>query len=330
MPARGQGLRFGPLPDPDALRRFRLLADGAILSTFLLVVVGGVVRVADAGLGCGPAGSGLHGWPLCQGRLLPATQVHTVLEYTHRFLAALVAILLLAILWQALRRLRDQRTLVWGAIAASLLVVVQALLGALTVEHGLDTALVAAHLGLAMVLLGVLAGLSLAARGRRRPARPGTALLRAVAVLACALLLATIVAGGVVAGTEEHGTPGGERPDGAHMACGSEFPSCNGAFLPFGEGEMVDIQLAHRTAMFLAVAAIVALALLLRRSRQEGLALAIALVLATQVWLGALNVWLGKSAALVVAHLALGTLLWVLAAAALLSTTRVPQRAEAR
>jgi heme A synthase len=317
------------LPDPDALRRFRLLVDGAILSTFLLVVVGGVVRVADAGLGCGPARSGLHGWPLCRGNLLPAAQVHTILEYSHRFLAALVVILLAAILWQALRRFRDQRTLVWGAIAASLLVVVQALLGALTVERGLDTALVAAHLGVAMLLLAVLVGLSIASRGHR-PTLSDPRRLRAVAAPACLLLLATIVAGGVVAGTEEHGTAGGARPDGAHMACGSEFPTCNGAFLPFGAGEMVDIQLAHRTAMFLAVATLAALALLLRRRRQQALALAIFLALAAQVWLGAMNVWLGESAALVVAHLALGTLLWLLAVAALLSTVRVPQRAEAR
>jgi heme A synthase len=312
------------LPDADALRRFRILADGAILSTFLLIVVGGVVRVGDAGLGCGPARSGLHGWPLCRGSLLPAGQLQTILEYTHRFLAALVTILLVAILWQALRRLRDERTLVRGAVAALLLVAVQAVLGALTVEHGLNTALVATHLGVAMLLLGVLVGLSMASRGHR-PARPGSRRLRAVATLACLLLLATIVAGGVVAGTEEHGTAGGSRGDGAHMACGSEFPTCNGALLPFGTGEMVDVQLAHRTAMLLAVAALAALALLLRR-RLEALALAIAVALAIQVWLGAMNVWAGESAALVVAHLALATLLWLLSVAALLSTGSQPSR----
>lgn len=310
------GLRFGPLSDADALRRFRLLVDGALVSTFLLVVVGGVVRVSDSGLGCGPARSGLHGWPLCEGRLLPASQTHTILEYSHRFLAALVVILLAAILWQALSRFRSVRPLVGGAAAAALLVVVQALLGALTVEHGLDTALVAIHLGVAMLLLGLLVSLSLATRDRsaKPAATPG---LRPVAVAACALLLTAIVAGGVIAGTEQHGTPGAERANGAHMACGDGFPSCNGAFLPFGEGEMVDIQLIHRLAMFLAAVAVVALAVALHRRRFEGLTLAIALTLATQLWLGAMNVWQGKSAALVVAHLTVATLLWVLVVAAL-------------
>lgn len=307
------------MPAPGALRRFRLLVDGAILSTILLVVVGGVVRVTDAGLGCGPARSGLHGWPLCRGNVVPSAEAHPILEYSHRFLAALVVILLAAILWQALHRLRDRRLLVNGAIAALSLVVAQALLGALTVEHGLDTALVAAHLGVAMLLLGVLVCLSLAARGRL-PERQAPPRLRAIAALAGCLLLTTIVTGGVVAGTERHGTPGGDRADGAHRACGREFPTCRGALLPFGEDEMVDIQLVHRMAMFLAVAAIAALVVLLERRRMELPALAIGLALAIQVWLGAMNVWVGKSAALVVAHLTVGTLLWVLVAAVLLLT----------
>ncbi|MGV1049497.1 MAG: COX15/CtaA family protein [Solirubrobacterales bacterium] len=309
------------MPAPAALRRLRLLIDGALVAAFGLVVVGGVVRVSDAGLGCGPAGSGLRGWPLCRGSLVPAAQLHTITEYAHRFLAAVVVILLVAILWRVLRRFRAERTLVHGAIAALLLVVVQAVLGALTVEHGLHTALVAAHLGTAMLLLGVLVGLAVVVRGH--PAvSAGSPPPRAVAALACALLLVTIVAGGVVAGTEQHGTPGEDASAGAHMACGDEFPSCNGAFLPYGGDEMVDIQLAHRSAMLLAVAAIVALALSLRRRRQWGsLALAVGLVLAVQVWLGAMNVWVGESGALVVAHLAVATLLWVLVAAALALTS---------
>jgi heme A synthase len=309
------------LPAADSLRRFRLLTDGAVLSSFLLIVVGGVVRVSDAGLGCGPAQSGIHGWPLCQGGVLPSAQTHAVIEYAHRILAAAVVILLVAILWQALHGLRERRGLVLGAVAATALVAVQALLGALTVEHGLDTTLVAAHLGLAMLLLGVLVVLALAARGRPSPGREPAA-PRVVAVPACALLLATIVAGGLVAGSERHGTPDGGRSEGAHMACGAEFPSCNGALLPLGESEMIDIQLAHRIAMLLAVAAIGALVALLLSRGSARLGYAIATVLATQVWLGALNVWAGETAALVVAHLAVATLLWALVVAALPSDRR--------
>ena len=305
----------------DALRRLRWLVAAAVIVTFLLIVAGGVVRVGDAGLGCGPPGSGLRGWPLCHGRLVPTGHVHTVIEYTHRFLAAVVVILLAAILWQVLRRFRGERPLVCGAIAAMLLVIVQAVLGGLTVEHGLRTALVAAHLGTAMLLLGTLIGLYAATRPRRAALaveRP----LRAVAAVACGLLLATIVAGGVIAGTEHHGTSGGETAEGAHLACGREFPTCSGSFLPYGRNEMVDIQLVHRTLMFLTVAAIAALALLLRRRHMTGpLPLVVGAVLAVQVLLGAMNIWLGEHGALVVAHLAVATLLWVLVAGVMAALT---------
>ncbi len=303
---------------PDAaLRRFRRLVGAAILATFLLIVVGTVVRVRNAGLGCGPAGAGLQGWPLCGGRLVPTEQVHTVLEYSHRFLAALVVVLLAAVLWQALRQLRDRHLLVGGAAVAVLLVVGQAVLGGLTVEHGLETTLVAAHLGTAMLLLGVLLVLFTATRSNRPVPAPTLRPLLAVSATACALLLTAIVTGGIVAGTQGHGAPGGQPAEGAHLACGEEFPTCNGSLLPLGSGEMVDIQLVHRMAMLLAVLAIVAFALLLRRRRALGrLPAVIVMVLALQVLLGAANVWLGEHSALVVAHLAVGTLLWLLVAGA--------------
>src|SRR5687767_8623287 len=52
---------------PEELARFRKLTLATLAATFLLVVVGGIVRVSESGLGCGPAGSGTHGWPLCDG-----------------------------------------------------------------------------------------------------------------------------------------------------------------------------------------------------------------------------------------------------------------------
>jgi heme A synthase len=312
-----------------ALLRFRRLVDAAILATFLLVVVGGVVRVSESGLGCGPAGSGLRGWPLCEGRLVPGADPETAIEYTHRVLATVVVVLLVAIVWQAARRFRDRRGLLAAGAVAVALVLFQAVLGGLTVEHGLDSALVAAHLGAAMLLLAVLIWISAAARAAAaqaaagpstpaaspRPPAPGATARRAplaAGVVACALLLATIVAGGVIAGTERHGAhePGDEA--GAHYACGMEFPTCNGAFLPFGEAKPIDIHLAHRGLMFLAVAAIAAFALLLARAGAGRPAAAIAAVLAVQVALGALNVWLAESQLLVLAHLTVATALWVL------------------
>src|SRR3954452_10839528 len=116
------------------LRQFRRLADLTALVTFLLIIVGGIVRVSDSGLGCGPGGSGTDGWPLCGGRAVPLIHTHMVVEYTHRFLAAVVTVMVGLLALYAWRRQRDNRPLVRTSIAAFALIIVQASLGGLTVE----------------------------------------------------------------------------------------------------------------------------------------------------------------------------------------------------
>ena len=52
-------------------------------------------------------------------------------------------------------------------------------------------------------------------------------------------MLGTIVAGGYMAGTQNYGRADYRLGDGAHHACGREFPTCNDSFLPFGESRLV-------------------------------------------------------------------------------------------
>ena len=290
--------------------RLRSLIDATVVATLLLIVVGGIVRVSDSGLGCGAPGSGARGWPLCGGRLVPLVRTSMIVEYTHRFLAAIVVVATLLIAITAVR----ERRLIRGAAFAFALVLAQAALGALTVEHDLHTPLVAAHLATAMLLLAVLLTLAWRARaprppdGEQRP--PPTRALRSVVTAAATVLLMTIVAGGVIAGTERAGTTEAHQVEGAHMACGAQFPTCNGALAPFSGNENVDIQLTHRTLALLSLLAIGALFIATRRRVPRRLRLALAALLLTQGLLGALNVWLGEHAALVVTHLAVGALLW--------------------
>jgi heme A synthase len=125
-------------------------------------------------------------------------------------------------------------------------------------------------------------------------------------------VLCTIVAGGYMAGTQNYGRANYQVGDGAHHACGKEFPSCNGEFMPFGDARLVDIHLTHRAFMYIATLLVITLVVLsLRRgvaSRFTWLALGI---LGAQVLVGALNVWLDEYEALIVLHLGLGTLLWM-------------------
>ena len=310
----------------DDLARFRRLTGVTIVASFVLILIGGIVRVSDSGLGCGPAGSGAHGWPLCGGRALPFLETNAVIEFTHRAVAGLVALLILALVWMALRRLRDHRWLVRGSVAAGILVLAQAALGGLTVEKDLHEVLVAAHLGLAMLLLGILLALRRATE-EGSPAVEGAAGargLRTLAIVASTLVLATIVAGGYVAGTEGEGKAS-EPVIGAHLACGQQFPGCVGSFMPFGTSSLIDAQLTHRALMYLAAIAVLGAAALaaVRRVRAPAFGIA-ALVLLAQVLLGALNVWLGKHAGLIVAHLTVGTLLWTIVVYATLSLSPAP------
>jgi heme A synthase len=313
------------------LRRFRHLLTATIVATFVLIVIGGVVRVSDSGLGCGPEGSGTKGWPLCGGRLLPFLQEHQVIEFSHRVAATVIVILIGALAFMAIRHLRDRRWLVRGVVAAGILVIAQAILGGLTVEHGLHTAFVAAHLGLAMLLLGLLITLRRLATERERaaPLDPSRA-LRWTAAIAVVLLFLTIIAGGTIAGTEEEGTPG-QPVVGAHLACGTEFPACNGQFMPFSMGRLVDIQLTHRLLMYLTSIAVLTMSIVAVRRRVamppagNRAFLLIPLLLVCQILLGAINVWEGKHAWLVVSHLTLATILWGTVIYAAVSLVRVPE-----
>jgi heme A synthase len=322
------------------LARFRRLATATLVATFVLILIGGIVRVSDSGLGCGAAGSGTHGWPLCEGGVIPEATSESIIEYTHRIAAAVVSVLIAALAYVAIRRLRPYRWLVRGAVAAGVLVLAQAALGGLTVEEGLEDELVAAHLGLAMVLLGVLL---LLRRGADPAAVPPpaetTRTLRPLTAVTTALVLTTIIAGGYVAGTEYHGTTDQPQPGAAHVACGTgwsadTFPGCNGqGALSFGQTRLADIQLTHRLFMYLTAISVLAMAWVALRRRVPSRAFVLAAgLLVLQIALGIINVYAGKHAGLIVGHLMLGTALWttVVYAAATLLPAASPAAARVR
>jgi len=307
----------------------RRLVLATAIATFVLIIVGGVVRVSDSGLGCGPAGSGFHGWPFCNGDVVPGMDLNSVVEYTHRALAGVVSIMIVSIVVLAWRSHREYLV---PAVALLGLILAQAALGGATVEDNLEEAYVAAHLGLAMLLLGGLlylyrnvSGATLADGG------PG---MRVLAIAASVAVLCTIVAGGYMAGTQNYGRADYQLGDGAHHACGKEFPTCNGEFMPFGKARLVDIHLAHRALMYIAVLLVTSLVVVaLRRGVMTRYAWFLLGLLALQVLVGALNVWLDEYELMILLHLALGTLLWAttlgLALQLASARERAPRRAEA-
>jgi len=283
---------------------FRRLVLATGIATFVLIIVGGVVRVSDSGLGCGPGGAGFHGWPFCNGDVAPGVDLNSIIEYTHRALAGAVSLTILALVIWSWRRHRQFFAV---SVALMLLILAQAGLGGATVEENLEEALVAAHLGLAMLLLG---GLLYLLRGVSSARAEGGG-PRLLAVAATVAVFCTVVAGGYMAGTQNYGRADYRIGDGAHHACGKQFPSCNGDFMPFGQSRLVDIHLTHRAFMYLASVLLIALIVVsLRRRVAVPYALGLSGLLVTQILVGALNVWLDEYEWLIVLHLALGTLLW--------------------
>jgi heme A synthase len=307
----------------------RKLVLATAIATFVLIIVGGVVRVSDSGLGCGPAGSGFHGWPFCNGDVVPGMDLNSVVEYTHRALAGIVSIMIVSIVVLAWRRHREY---LFTAVGLLLLILAQAALGGATVEDNLQEAYVAAHLGLAMLLLGGLLYLYRNVSGT--PVVNGGPGMRVLATAASVAVLCTIVAGGYMAGTQNYGRADYQLGDGAHHACGKEFPTCNGAFMPFGKARLVDIHLTHRAFMYLAAILVISLVVVaVRRGVLPRYAWGLAGLLVLQILVGALNVWLDEYELMILLHLALGTLLWAATLGFTLQLApareRAPRRAEA-
>ncbi|MBI4897349.1 MAG: COX15/CtaA family protein [Actinobacteria bacterium] len=316
---------------PQGFQRLAWAAVGVVLA---LIVLGGIVRVSDSGLGCGPGGSGTRGWPLCNGRLIPGLNVHHVLEYSHRTVASTSGLIIFALAIWAWRRLRNRKTIIRLSVAAAALVLFEGLLGAATVEYDLHETLVAIHLGVAMIILGLLTANARAASGRTTTGEWPKGVKR-LAVAAATSVWATIVAGGLMSGTQYYGSSKEYTVGGARLACGREFPTCNGDIFPFGEARLINIHLIHRGFIYLTAILVTMLAIkLLRGAHKHGADVAkpafLALgILVTQIMLGAMNVWLTKSGVLIIAHLTVGTLLWLVTLWLTISVTGRPRRAAA-
>ena len=151
---------------------------------------------------------------------MPAVDTNMIVEYTHRVLAASVAILIAYLAWTAWRHRRSERLLVRVSFATFGLILVQAALGGLTVEEGLKQELVATHLGVAMLQIALVLMMGRLGGPDAPPAlRPGaTRAIRALTALALVAVLGTIVAGrlhvGERAARHRRRAPLGRRPHG--------------------------------------------------------------------------------------------------------------------
>lgn len=145
------------LPGILPLPRLALLTCAA---TYVQILLGATVRHTGSGLAC-------PDFPLCNGYLLPPlSSLGVGLHLAHRVGAVLVVALVLTVLWRVRNHHREARELQRPALVALVLVVAQAILGALTVWQQLAVATTTAHVAGGALLLVTLVVLT--ARAYRR------------------------------------------------------------------------------------------------------------------------------------------------------------------
>lgn len=206
------------LPTPPNARRFRWLALGAAVTTFCLIVIGGIVRVTGSGMGCGD-----H-WPLCNGLWFPPLDLPTFIELSHRLGTTLVTPLVLGTAFFAWRSYKHVRWIVAPALWAVALLVLQILLGALTVRLALPPAIVALHLANALALLALLLVVTVVAFQYEKDPRLGQSLFHFDKLSGLVGVTALGVYGLIITGALV--TAGR-----AAAACAG-WPLCNGALTP--------------------------------------------------------------------------------------------------
>jgi heme A synthase len=256
--------------------------------TYGLIVLGGAVRATDSGTAC-------PDWPLCHGQVLPRWDEHVLIEYSHRLLASIVGFLIFALAVWAWRRRRGHRLVGLPAAAAIVLLIVQVLVGAATVNTETEASVVALHLSIALTLFATLIVLAIAS------ARSGgaTAGFPVLSVIVAGGAFALIISGAYVS------------QEGAGLAY-PDWPLFDGKLVSSG-GKLGDLHYAHRLLAGVLGALVLTLAFRTRGEvrRPVVVAVAVAVVLYTaQVLVGAANIWFELATSLRISHLALASALW--------------------
>ena len=283
----------------------RLLAAASLL----LIAAGGLVTSTDSGLA-------VPDWPNTYGYFMFAFPFSKMVggilyEHGHRLIASVVGLMTIGLaLWAWRVEARAWvRRLAWVALGA---VVVQGLLGGITVIYLLPKPISISHAGLAQLFFALVVSLGIftspgwrATFGRTEPL--GDAPLARLALAVPALVYVQILLGA----TMRHNDAGLAIPD---------FPLAFGRLLPPEWSLGIGLHFAHRLgAVAVTVAAVALIVRILRvhRHRPELArpALLLGAVLLAQIGLGAFTVWSGLQPHINTAHVATGGLLWVVSVA---------------
>ncbi len=146
------------------MSKFRKFAFLTTVATYILIFIGGLVRVSGAGLGC-------PDWPKCFGRWIPPLNIDRLppeidpsafnftlawIEYFNRLAGIVIGILILITAILAIRYYRRVKSIVYPSIAAALLVAYQGWQGSVVVSSKLEPFIVSVHTVLALIIVSLL------------------------------------------------------------------------------------------------------------------------------------------------------------------------------
>lgn len=275
---------------PVFLRRF---AKFVTASTLFLIFAGAMVTSTGSGLA-------VPDWPLSYGMWMPPMVGGIFYEHGHRMIAATVGLLtVIQALWLQMREpKRFVRFLGWFAVAA---VIVQGLLGGLTVIFLLPKPISIAHAGLAEIFFCLNVSIAFfTSKGFAALTRyeKGSA-PSASATLLVALVYAQILAGALM------------RHLGAGMAI-PDFPLSFGRIVPEFVSTAIAVNYAHRVGGVMVFLAVIAMFAHLRRFHADHplrhIANFLLVFVTAQVLLGGYTVWSGKQPHITSLHVMIGAL----------------------
>jgi cytochrome c oxidase assembly protein subunit 15 len=302
------------------MKRFTIsrLAATTLIATIVLIAFGGFTRGSGSGYGCADR------WPLCEngllGGFLPRLEYHMIIEWTHRWIAAVVGLLAILTALAAWRRVRANRAVVIPAVSAVFVIGFQAWLGRQVVKGDLDADLVSVHLAVSLIVVGLLSVLSVTAARADGAAHPPETPDRSWTTILAATAIGSYVL--VILGSYVHNLyiPG--------------WPLVKNTLFPSLPSSHFVVHFLHRTVAGVGFFVLLWLAReVIRRDRPQAERLMVwgaAAAFAVNVGLGAAHVFTKvQSSALVAGHLGLAAIVWVLLVTATTAALADSQKAAA-